>query len=148
MAKKILSQKPVQGVYMIMNFAEKKAYVGETKDIKNRLKVHRNMLSRGYHYSRKLQADWDRLGEGGFEFMVMETNYPWWQGPLREQFWIDVMRSLLNYNSRPASPRVNLLKKRKEEGLPYSIDFPPLRNVPTYDWVKRQGVPYAPDNFY
>lgn len=125
---------------MILNFKEKRAYVGESADVVKRLNTHRNALRNGSHYSRKMQHDWDRIGVSGFEFMILDTHYPWWQGPIREQFWIDVMRSLLSYNSIPVGQRKTLIQSRKREGLPYSIDFPTLRNVPAFDWKTKTAT--------
>lgn len=141
MVSKAERKRPISGVYIIMNFSEKKSYVGESSDVEKRIKTHKASLKAGYHHSRKLQRDWDRIGPEGFDIIVVDQGYPWWQGPIREQFWMDFMRSLLSYNSVPACLRKNVLMRRKREGLDYTLDLPKLRNVPVFDWKTRKARP-------
>lgn len=47
-------------------------YVGSTKNFENRQYQHRSKLVAGIHPSKRLQAEWDHLGSGCFEFRVIE----------------------------------------------------------------------------
>lgn len=76
------------GIYKITNEANGKFYVGSAVSIKKRWHLHLLHLRRGTHKNPKLQASFNKNGEGVFRFDVLEicdiaTLIP------REQFWID-----------------------------------------------------------
>ena len=58
------------GVYRIVNTASGRAYIGKTTNLPVRLATHRRLLRTGQHHCGALQADWDAVGEAGFEFSV------------------------------------------------------------------------------
>lgn len=64
----------MQGIYEIVNQADGKAssYIGSSADIEGRFRGHRYKLSKGIHYNPRLQASWDKYGEGAFAFSVLE----------------------------------------------------------------------------
>jgi len=99
---KQLARGTVCGVYVVMNFAEKKSYVGSSKAIRDRLLNHKNALRKGCHPSRKLQADYDRIGRGGFLFAALELDCDPFTVHEREAFWMAALKSRDHYNIRPA----------------------------------------------
>jgi len=58
----------VAGVYMILNTATGKGYVGSAVDFRWRRNKHFSELRRGIHHSPKLQRSWDKHGEEAFIF--------------------------------------------------------------------------------
>lgn len=61
----------VTGVYLIRCYRGMKVYVGSSLDIGRRWDKHRYTLRKGKHPCRLLQRDWNRYGEGAFEFEVV-----------------------------------------------------------------------------
>lgn len=93
-----MKKSPISGIYAIINYAEKRSYVGSSVDIKTRIVGHRSRLRRGKHHSKELQSDWDRLGESQFSFLFLE------EADLtklrdREIFWIKSLRGMDRYNT-------------------------------------------------
>lgn len=62
----------ISGIYAIVNTVNGKRYVGSSKDIEYRFRSHRKMLKRGKHFNHHLQSAWNKYGEPGFTFMVIE----------------------------------------------------------------------------
>ncbi|BAZ18948.1 hypothetical protein NIES4071_108330 (plasmid) [Calothrix sp. NIES-4071] len=60
------------GIYIIRCKPTGKVYVGSSKNIQARWYLHKQQVNRGKHHSKKLQADWDKYGEGAFEFEVIK----------------------------------------------------------------------------
>ena len=58
------------GVYIILNTASMRVYVGQSRNIRGRWRQHRQALRRGTHSNKSLQADWLAHGEGCFAFHV------------------------------------------------------------------------------
>ncbi|CAB3783310.1 GIY-YIG nuclease family protein [Pararobbsia alpina] len=58
------------GVYVIENTANGRIYVGKTVCLANRFAGHMNMLKRGSHHNKRLQADWNEFEESAFVFRV------------------------------------------------------------------------------
>lgn len=50
-------------VYIIRNEENNKVYVGSTNNLYNRLREHKKDLRKGKHHSKKLQEDYNLLGE-------------------------------------------------------------------------------------
>lgn len=59
------------GIYMICNLQNGKMYIGQSCNILNRWRAHRNALRRGDHGNPHLQAAWEMYGEDTFEFSVL-----------------------------------------------------------------------------
>ena len=59
------------GVYLIVNTACRRAYVGQSVNIRRRWAFHRSALARGKHSNARLQADWHSHGAASFEFRVV-----------------------------------------------------------------------------
>lgn len=60
------------GVYKITNTFTGRIYIGRSLDIPRRWREHINNLNNGKHINKKLQMDWNLLGEGAFEFEVVK----------------------------------------------------------------------------
>ena len=84
MAATILS-----GIYAIRNRATNRTYIGSATHIILRWRHHRKVLRRGTHHSRHLQRAWNKYGELGFDFLVVEEVTDHTQLVNREQHWID-----------------------------------------------------------
>ena len=66
----------VMGVGAVRNTAQGKALVVASRDLPALLNRHRAELRLNGHRNRALQADWNTLGAGGFEFVVLDTLAP------------------------------------------------------------------------
>jgi len=60
------------GIYNIININNLKHYIGSAVMIRRRLASHLQLLRKGKHPNRYLQASWKKYGEGSFEFVVVE----------------------------------------------------------------------------
>jgi group I intron endonuclease len=56
------------GIYEIINRENGKRYVGSAVNMRGRFAVHRTMLVKGGHHSRRLQRSWNKRGAEAFEF--------------------------------------------------------------------------------
>lgn len=59
-------------IYKIINTVNGKFYVGSTGNMYERTRGHRNLLRRGRHHCKHLQAAWNKYGERAFVFVVVE----------------------------------------------------------------------------
>ena len=59
------------GIYRIHCTTNKKDYVGQSVNIKQRLRQHRANLRNKHHRNQILQRTFDKYGEGAFEFTVL-----------------------------------------------------------------------------
>lgn len=60
------------GVYRITNLKSRKIYIGSSKRVRDRLRIHRNRLKRGDHANSHLQASYNKHGKDSFEFDIVE----------------------------------------------------------------------------
>lgn len=65
---------PTAGVYIIWCRPLGKGYVGSTKDIQFRLKIHRQKLEKGTSHNKPLQKAWDEYGGDAFDFLVVDAH--------------------------------------------------------------------------
>lgn len=81
------------GVYVLDCIANGKKYIGSAaKCFKKRLREHLAMLRKGTHHSRHLQQAWNKYGEAGFQFNILEICVA--QDCIkREQFFIQKFNS-------------------------------------------------------
>jgi group I intron endonuclease len=63
---------PSSGVYQIRCRRNGKIYVGSAANFRARWRLHYRNLCRGVHHNSHLQSAWNRYGERGFEFVVLE----------------------------------------------------------------------------
>lgn len=59
------------GIYSLTNLKTGCVYIGESKNIIQRLRAHRSMLERGEHFSQKMQEDANQDGVGIFEVCIL-----------------------------------------------------------------------------
>jgi group I intron endonuclease len=83
-----------------MNLEEEKLYIGSSMDVEFRLHFHRGRLRRNAHWNKRLQMDWNRLGENAFAFALLEKT----KSLIRsEQQWMDELEAFgpMGYNVCP-----------------------------------------------
>lgn len=95
------------GIYKITNTANGKFYIGSTKDIDERLGIHKQHLRGNYHINPKLQNAWNKYGEDKFIFELFEETLPEQQVLFdREQHYLDTLKSYkrdIGYNICPTA---------------------------------------------
>ena len=64
---------PPAGIYAVRNLVEGKILVGSSPNVAGRVNRERFSLENGGHFSRQLQADWNRLGPDAFTIEVLDT---------------------------------------------------------------------------
>jgi hypothetical protein len=64
------------GIYRIRNTAAGRSLIGSSVNPAGRLNRHRFQLKAGSHPDARLQADWNELGEEGFELAVLDRLEP------------------------------------------------------------------------
>jgi len=99
------------GVYRVHNVVEDRSLVGASINVSAILNRHRAGLRMGAHENKELQRDWNRLGEAGFVFEVVdtltETDRPGIdlkrELAALEQLWLERLAPYgeRGYNSRP-----------------------------------------------
>lgn len=97
------SQSNTSGIYAIRNLVNGKVYVGSAVQLQRRRHRHFWDLARGVHPNRHLQSAWDKHGESGFSFDILELAS---KDDLisREQHYIDKFKSCekqYGYNLAP-----------------------------------------------
>lgn len=61
------------GIYYITNLLTGRRYVGSSINVEKRLACHARKLKDNKHQNKELQADFNKLGEGGFSFDIIEV---------------------------------------------------------------------------
>lgn len=59
------------GIYAIHNTVNNKYYIGQSVNITNRWRQHRNSLNSNQHENSHLQAAWNKYGESAFRYIVL-----------------------------------------------------------------------------
>jgi len=86
---------PQSGVYCIENTKNGKIYIGSSKNMYQRLHVHRVYLNNKTHQNIKLQNSWSKHTENNFICYSLEhCNIE--NLTLREQYWIDTLKPWYN----------------------------------------------------
>lgn len=83
------------GVYQIKCGSTNEVYVGSSVRMYTRWSEHRGCLRKGRHTSHILQKRWNKYGESGFHFSILEECSREHRFA-REQFWIDELNPALN----------------------------------------------------
>jgi group I intron endonuclease len=60
-------------IYQITNMQNNKYYIGSAQSYERRVWQHKNDLKKNTHKNPRLQAAWNKYGEGAFVFEVLET---------------------------------------------------------------------------
>lgn len=92
------------GIYCIRNTETGRVYVGSAKNILRRWNAHRTALNTNKHYSKMLQAAWNKFGAQGFTFEILELVSEFPNLIAREQHWMDLLGAHWRhggYNSQP-----------------------------------------------
>ena len=103
---------PLSGVYCIENVQNRKIYIGSSKNMYQRLHVHRIYLNNKTHQNQKLQNSWNKHTEENFicyslEFCEEKVLTE------REQYWIDFLNPW--YNITLNVIRNNLSQESKDK---------------------------------
>lgn len=89
------------GIYAIRNTANGKCYVGSAANLKSRWCQHKHALIKNSHYSKHMQAAWNKYGMEVFEFIILEFVESKNLLLEREQYWIESTDSVASgYNIR------------------------------------------------
>lgn len=71
-ATKNKHRRKIIGVYKITNLLTRKVYIGQSRNIRNRITSHISMLNLRTHKNAYLQIDWEKYGAENFDFKVLE----------------------------------------------------------------------------
>lgn len=89
----------VTGIYCIRRKSTDECYVGQAVDMQQRWHLHRSMLNRGKHHSKRLQRCWAKYGANSFEFQILQAGMCPTDAPAlmaAEQAWIDRLKPCYN----------------------------------------------------
>ena len=113
------------GIYKIENLVNHKIYIGQSKNLHNRMLQHRSELRRRKHGNTHLQSAVDKYGIENFTFSVIEE-CPIEMLDEREVFWIEKLqsanrkygynRSLGGQANRLVSEHTRMLMRERFEG--------------------------------
>jgi group I intron endonuclease len=78
----------ISGIYKIENIINKKVYIGQSNDIINRFKSHKNKLNNNKHPNAHLQNAWNKYEINNFKFEIIEECVKEIIDE-REKFWIN-----------------------------------------------------------
>lgn len=95
-----MSKKKICGIYKITNKINGKVYIGQSRDIKNRIRVHKYDFQKNKHHNPHFQKSWNKYGKDNFKFEIIEECE---ENELNknEQYWINFYNSFdsnLGYN--------------------------------------------------
>lgn len=127
-----------KGIYQIECLVNHKKYIGQSKvAIGTRKNAHFLNLRRGIHYNREMQNDYNKYGEGNFEFSLIEEVEDITKLDEREKFWIKEKDTMnIGYNlclggaGAPRNKKVERNKKddREEKCYQYAREKSIIRN--------------------
>jgi group I intron endonuclease len=87
------------GIYKITNINNNRCYIGSSIDIHKRWNEHKNNLRKNKHDNNFLQNSWNKHGEDSFLFEIIEIVNDNKFLIIREQFYLDKMKSLNRVNT-------------------------------------------------
>jgi group I intron endonuclease len=80
------------GIYCIRNTSNNKRYIGSSRNITGRWRVHKSRLTLNKHHSTHLQKSYN-LGTANFVYEIIELVDDLSQLEAREQYWVDNFQS-------------------------------------------------------
>lgn len=149
------------GIYVIYCVADGKAYVGEAKALRDRLRRHAADLRRGVHGNEHLQRAWLRHGPGAFVIGVLEklsADTDEAGRVARENAWLQQVPRDMLFNLEvpavasgfePSAMRAALarpeVKARQVAGLRAALAAPAvrMRMADRQRSVRARGLPWA-----
>lgn len=140
----------ISGVYLIVNNANGRVYVGSSVNIATRWRDHKRALSQGKSPCVKLQRAWEKYGENSFSFQVLEYVAPQKELLIEaEQRWIDFYQSFdAGYNtlqkaySHLGAKRSHESREKLSNSLRKRFADPDVRQRMS-DAAKKRGVSEA-----
>lgn len=118
-----LARDPLQseksGIYIIYNINTEKAYIGQSKDVINRIYKHRTLLNRNAHPNPHLQNSFNFYGKKAFVFLFLEAQEDSAKLSEREKFYIDLLEEEYRYNCQNIPNRTYSISEetRKKQSL-------------------------------
>lgn len=103
-----------RGVYCIRNTDNNKVYIGSSRNIEGRWRVHRSRLNLNKHHSQHLQLSYN-LGSS-FVYEILELVEDLSQLEIREQYWVDHYQSYksdFGYNAVRTVSAINPSRMRE-----------------------------------
>lgn len=107
------------GIYKIENLVNHKVYIGQSVDIKNRLRHHKQMLKNNKHFCSHLQKSWNKYGNDCFSFSVLEECLKE-DLDTKEEYWLSFYggyKSSQTYNQRGAGQESHSVSDETKEKL-------------------------------
>lgn len=104
------------GIYKITNVKNKKVYIGQSINLRKRIRDHKNELRKNKHRNVMLQRIYNKYGENIFVYEILEECEAE-QLDSKEIFWIDFFGAndrIYGYNFESGG---NRLKKHHEETI-------------------------------
>lgn len=108
------------GIYKIRNLLNGKVYIGQSIDINNRFRVHKNIIRSTKVFRHLLYKAFNKYGIENFEFNVIEHVEDTNLLDQREQHWLDYYNSYnpeYGYNLRPKAESNRGIKLSDEHKL-------------------------------
>lgn len=97
------------GIYKIINIINNKEYIGSSKNIINRFKIHKNKLNLNKHINIHLQKSWNKYGENNFIFKIIEECDIDKLLIIEQKYLNDIKNWNLTYNISKTSSGGNLI---------------------------------------
>lgn len=85
-------------IYEIVNVVNGKRYVGSSTSTRVRWNIHKSRLRKNNHHSYLLQRAWNKYGEIGFVFNVLEVFEDEVDLIKKEQYYLDILKPEYNVN--------------------------------------------------
>lgn len=100
------------GIYSITNINNKKRYIGSSRNIEARWRVHKSRLRYNKHHSNYLQKSYS-INPHSFIFEILELVSDLSQLEIREQYWVDYYHSYKSDNGYNAVRMVSSLDSKR-----------------------------------
>lgn len=139
----MLQEKPLGGVYMIINTVTEDIYVGSTKDFEDRRKRHFTSIEKEMHHNPYLMNAAKKYGKDAFEMEILEViefleEYTIDEYKVllleREQIWMDALQPKYNIRKIASS---NLGIKYSDETIKRMSNAAKNRQKPNQEIIER-----------